>query len=85
MRAKLVKKEINKNGPKHGTQNQKAQKKGPTTEKKRKDEAQGTKGRFEQQAARNTKKGRKYIYIFKIYMKRRIYVYIYIYISRGYI
>lgn len=33
-------------------------KKGPTTEKRRrKDKAQGTKGRFQQKAARNTKRG----------------------------
>lgn len=57
-------------------------KKGANHRKKRrrKDEAQGTKGRFQQKAARNTKKGGN-IYICKIYMKKRIYVYI----SRGYI
>lgn len=77
MTGKLVEEKLNKNGPKHGNRNQKAQKNikrgGKTTGEKRVKEAQGTKGNSQQKAARNTKKG-KSIYIRKIYIEKRKYV-----------
>lgn len=62
---KRKKKEINKNGPKHGTQNQKAQgptTNGPTIEKREKMRLKAQK-EISTKSCTKHQKGRKYIYV----------------------